>query len=135
MLSFHRHESLGCPRSFLAAVLRSPDADAIRRSNVEGTRNLIAAASEHSPEARVVMASTSLVYTDDLPWPAREADDVDPTAAYPASKVVPSRNSCPAACHRSFFGSASCTAMEIHTSITRSAYSMPGGGTPLMPFT
>lgn len=72
----------------LAAVLRSPDTDAIRRSNIEGTRNLIAAANEHAPSARLILASTSLVYPDDLGWPGRETDLVVPAAAYPASKVT-----------------------------------------------
>lgn len=76
----------------LAAVLRSPDADAIRRANIEGTRNLVEAVAENAPRARIVMASTSLVYGDELPWPARETDEVAPTTPYPASKVSAERD-------------------------------------------
>lgn len=75
----------------LAAVLRSPDADAIRRTNIDGTRNLVDVLTEHAPQARVVLASTSLVYPDDLPRPARESDAVAPAAPYPASKVSAER--------------------------------------------
>jgi nucleoside-diphosphate-sugar epimerase len=49
----------------LAAVFRTPDQDAIWRANLNGTRNLIAAAKAHAPEARFVMASTGLVYDED----------------------------------------------------------------------
>lgn len=72
----------------LAAVLRDPDPSLIQRVNVEGTRNLIDAVRSESPSTRVVMASTSLVYPDDLAWPATESDAVGPVAAYPASKVT-----------------------------------------------
>lgn len=72
----------------LAALLRSPDATAIQRINVEGTRNLVAATRAHAPDARFVLASTSLVYPDDLPYPGREDGDLLPTAPYPASKIV-----------------------------------------------
>ncbi len=72
----------------LAAVLRVLDPDEIRRANVEGTQNLIAAAKAHAPEARIIMASTGLVYNDDIPRPAREDDPANPTRAYPASKLA-----------------------------------------------
>lgn len=72
----------------LAALLRSPDADAIRRVNIHGTRNLVAATREYAPQARFVLASTSLVYPDDLPHPGHEDDQLAPTAPYPASKIV-----------------------------------------------
>ncbi|MFF4770750.1 NAD-dependent epimerase/dehydratase family protein [Streptomyces sp. NPDC001255] len=71
----------------LAAVLRTPDPALITRVNVEGTRNLIAAARAHAPGARVVMASTGLVYGNDLTWPAREDDPTTATRPYPASKI------------------------------------------------
>lgn len=74
-----------------AAVLRTPDADAIWKANLEGTRNLIAAAKAYVPQARFIMASTGLVYDEDLPRPAREDDSAAPTAAYPASKVAAER--------------------------------------------
>ncbi|MGL5008751.1 MAG: NAD-dependent epimerase/dehydratase family protein [Paracoccaceae bacterium] len=72
----------------LAAVLRTPDPDEIWRANLDGTRNLIAAMQQHSPQARFIMASTGLVYNEDSPHPGREEDAVDPKLAYPASKVA-----------------------------------------------
>lgn len=75
----------------LAAVFRTPDTDLIWKSNLEGTRNLIAAAQADAPEARFIMSSTSHVYNIDNPHPGREADPVDPKHAYPASKVAAER--------------------------------------------
>jgi UDP-glucose 4-epimerase len=72
----------------LAAVLRTPDEADIWKANVDGTRNLIVAAKQHAPQARFIMASTSLVYNADSPRPGREDDAVDPKMAYPASKVA-----------------------------------------------
>jgi nucleoside-diphosphate-sugar epimerase len=72
----------------LAAVLRTPDPDQIWRVNLNGTQNLIAAVRAHAPGARVIMASTGLVYDADLPRPAREDDPTYPQMAYPASKVA-----------------------------------------------
>lgn len=72
----------------LAAVLRTPDPEQIQRVNIEGTRNLIEAVQAHAPSARVIMASTNLVYDADLPHPAREDDPTTPQNPYPASKVV-----------------------------------------------
>jgi UDP-glucose 4-epimerase len=72
----------------LAAVFRTPDSDLIWKSNLEGTRNLIAAAKAHAPEARFIMASTGNVYNIDSPRPGREDDATDPKLAYPASKVA-----------------------------------------------
>ena len=43
----------------LAAVFRTQNADDIWRANLDGTKNLIAAAKAHAPHARFVMASTS----------------------------------------------------------------------------
>ncbi|WP_249976908.1 NAD-dependent epimerase/dehydratase family protein [Vreelandella olivaria] len=71
----------------LAAVFRTPDTDLIWKINLEGTRNLIAAAKAHAPKARFIMASTSHVYDPDTPHPGREEDVTNPTLAYPASKV------------------------------------------------
>jgi UDP-glucose 4-epimerase len=71
----------------LAAVFRTRDEAEIWKVNLEGTRNLIAAVQEHSPEARFMMASTSNVYSADITHPGREDDVVTPTLAYPASKV------------------------------------------------
>lgn len=76
----------------LAALLRSPDADAIRQVNVEGTRNLLAVTRTDAPDARFVLASTSLVYPDDLPCPGREDMELAPVAPYPASKIVAERD-------------------------------------------
>ncbi len=72
----------------LAAVFRTQDADLIWKSNLEGTRSLIAAAEAHAPEARFIMASTSNVYSKSSSHPARETDRVEPEQAYPASKVA-----------------------------------------------
>lgn len=72
----------------LAAVFRSPDTDLIWKSNLEGTRNLIAAAKTYAPDARFIFASTSHVYNVNNPHPGREEDEVNPQHAYPASKVA-----------------------------------------------
>ncbi|APO77041.1 NAD-dependent nucleoside-diphosphate-sugar epimerase protein (plasmid) [Rhizobium etli 8C-3] len=72
----------------LAAVFRTPDTDLIWKSNLEGTRNLIAAAKACAPEARFIMASTSNVYDADSPHPGREDDAANPQQAYPASKLA-----------------------------------------------
>jgi UDP-glucose 4-epimerase len=71
----------------LAAVFRTADEDEIWKVNLEGTRNLIAAVKDHAPETRFIMASTSNVYNPDSSHPGREDDPVNPTLAYPASKV------------------------------------------------
>ncbi|WP_172299941.1 NAD(P)-dependent oxidoreductase [Pseudoruegeria sp. HB172150] len=72
----------------LAAVFRTKDTDLIWKSNLEGTRNLIAAAKAHAPAARFILSSTSNVYNADNAHPGREDDPVDPHHAYPASKVA-----------------------------------------------
>lgn len=72
----------------LAAVFRTHDEDLIWKSNLEGTRNLIAATKAYAPDARFIMASTSTVYPADGSRPGSEKDDVAPTEAYPASKVA-----------------------------------------------
>jgi UDP-glucose 4-epimerase len=72
----------------LAAVFRTPDAELIWKSNLEGTRNLIAAVKARAPAARFILASTSNVYNADTPWPGREDDAADPQQAYPASKLA-----------------------------------------------
>jgi nucleoside-diphosphate-sugar epimerase len=72
----------------LAAVFRTPDTDLIWKSNLEGTRNLIAAARAHASQARFIMASTSNVYDMDGSHPGREDDVVEPKLAYPASKLA-----------------------------------------------
>lgn len=72
----------------LAAVFRTPDADLIWKSNLEGTRNLIAAARDRAPKARFIMSSTSNVYDEASAHPGREDDEVAPTHAYPASKLA-----------------------------------------------
>ena len=71
----------------LAAAFRTPNEDEIWKVNLEGTRNLIAAVKDHAPETRFIMASTSHVYNPDSSHPGREDDPVNPTLAYPASKV------------------------------------------------
>jgi len=72
----------------LAAVFRTQDTDLIWKSNLEGTRNLIAAVKADAPNARFIMSSTSNVYNIDNPHPGREDDPVEPKQAYPASKVA-----------------------------------------------
>lgn len=72
----------------LAALFRTEDEESIWRANRDGTRNLIAAAEEHAPEARFIMASTSNVYDDDQMLPGKESDPCTPSAAYPASKIA-----------------------------------------------
>ena len=72
----------------LASVFRTPDTDLVWRSNLEATRNLIAAAEAHAPKARFIMASTSNIYNSDSPHPGREEDAADPKEAYPASKLA-----------------------------------------------
>lgn len=72
----------------LAALFRTADDDAIWRANLDGTRNLVAAAEAHAPASRVVMASTGNVYDADARRPGREGDACAPTAAYPASKLA-----------------------------------------------
>lgn len=46
----------------LAASFRTRDEDLIWAVNHEGTRNLIAAAQQHAPNARFIMASTGPIY-------------------------------------------------------------------------
>jgi UDP-glucose 4-epimerase len=72
----------------LAALFRTDDEHAIWKANLDGTRNLIAAAEVHAPEARFIMASTGNVYNADSLRPARESDPCTPSAAYPASKLA-----------------------------------------------
>jgi len=72
----------------LAEVFRTPDTDLIWKSNLEGTRNLIAAAKAHASGARFIMASTAHVYDADSQRPGREDDAVAPKLAYPASKLA-----------------------------------------------
>ena len=72
----------------LAAVFRTTNDAEIWRANLEGTRHLIAAVKEHAPQARFIMTSTSLVYSNDTMRPGLEDDPVDPKQAYPASKIA-----------------------------------------------
>lgn len=72
----------------LAAVFRTPDLELIWKCNLQGTRNLIAAAKAHAPDARFILASTSNVYGANSPRPGRESDAVAPPQAYPASKLA-----------------------------------------------
>lgn len=71
----------------LAALFRTRDEAEIWKVNLEGTRNLIAAAKEHAPDARFLMASTSNVYDLGGLRPGREDDEVTSSHAYPASKI------------------------------------------------
>lgn len=72
----------------LAALFRTADDDAIWRANLDGTRNLVAAAEAHAAASRFIMASTGNVYDADARRPGREGDASAPTAAYPASKLA-----------------------------------------------
>jgi nucleoside-diphosphate-sugar epimerase len=71
----------------LAAVFRTRDDDQIWTVNSDGTRNLIAAVQQHAPDARFLLASTSNVYDAHSAHPGRESDAVEPTLAYPSSKI------------------------------------------------
>src|ERR1700727_3041238 len=72
----------------LAAVFRTQNEDDIWRANLDGTKNLIAAAKAYVPQARLVMASTGLVYDADASRPGLEDDATHPRLAYPASKIA-----------------------------------------------
>ncbi len=72
----------------LAAVFRTQNEDDIWRANLEGTKNLIAAAKAHSPQSRFVMTSTGLVYDAKASRPGLEDDTTSPKLAYPASKIA-----------------------------------------------
>jgi UDP-glucose 4-epimerase len=72
----------------LAAVFRTQNEEEIWRANLDGTKNLIAAAKAYAPEVRFVMASTGLVYDADANHPGLEEDATHPTLAYPASKIA-----------------------------------------------
>jgi UDP-glucose 4-epimerase len=72
----------------LAAVFRTQNDDDIWRANLDGTKNLIAAAKTLAPRARFVMASTGLVYDAHASRPGLEADATNPKLAYPASKIA-----------------------------------------------
>jgi nucleoside-diphosphate-sugar epimerase len=77
----------------LAAVLRSSDADQIRRANLEATRRLADTALD-AGVGRFVFTSTTLVYPGGLGRPASEDDEPAPAAAwgpYPASKAEAER--------------------------------------------
>lgn len=71
-----------------AAVLRTQNEQDIWQANLDGTKNLIAAAKAYAPRARFIMASTGLVYDADASRPGREEDETHPTLAYPASKIA-----------------------------------------------
>jgi nucleoside-diphosphate-sugar epimerase len=77
----------------LAAVFRTQNEDDIWRANLDGTKNLIAAAKVHAPQARFVMASTGLVYDANASRPGLEDDATHPKLAYPASKMQRRTNS------------------------------------------
>lgn len=72
----------------LAAVFRTQDKALMWRSNLDGTRALIAAVKANAPQARFIFVSTSNVYASEQVRPGREDDAVAPSQAYPASKVA-----------------------------------------------
>jgi UDP-glucose 4-epimerase len=72
----------------LAAGSRTQNEDDIWRANLDGTKNLIAAAKARAPQVRFVMASTGLVYDADASHPGLEDDATNPKLAYPASKIA-----------------------------------------------
>lgn len=75
----------------LASVFRTSDNELIWKSNLDATRNLIAAAKAHAPEVRFIMASTTNVYDVNSARPGREDDPAEPVHAYPASKLAAER--------------------------------------------
>lgn len=72
----------------LAAVFRTQNEEDIWRANLDGTKNLIAAAKAYAPQIRFIMASTGLVYDADASHPGLEEDVTSPRLAYPASKIA-----------------------------------------------
>ncbi len=80
----------------LAGVFRTEDEDAIRSTNLGGTRILVAAVPEHTRGARLVMSSTRETSTTqtqrgrsaDPTRPSLETEACSPTAMYGASKVA-----------------------------------------------
>ena len=72
----------------LAAGFRTQNEDDIWRANLDGTKNLIAAAKARAPQVRFVMASTGLVYDADASHPGLEDDATNPKLAYPVSKIA-----------------------------------------------
>ncbi|AKK29894.1 NAD(P)-dependent oxidoreductase [Mycobacterium sp. EPa45] len=72
----------------LAASFRTTDTGLIWKSNLEGSRNLIAATQSHAPRVRFIMASTAWIYDADAKRPGREDDPAAPTLDYPASKLA-----------------------------------------------
>jgi nucleoside-diphosphate-sugar epimerase len=70
----------------LAAFFRGNDADLIRRTDVDGTKNVAQAILRQNKNIRLIFPSTSLIY-DSKTAPAREDDEVNPPMPYPASKV------------------------------------------------
>ncbi len=71
----------------LAAFFRSQDTERILSVNIDGTKNLVEAAIKINDDVRFIFSSTSNVYSN-VAAPGLETDDVNPTAAYPASKVA-----------------------------------------------
>ncbi len=74
----------------LAAFFRSPDEAQVRATNDEGTLALAQAAIQAGVQ-RFIFTSTSLVYSTKPGHLAQEDDTVQPTQAYPASKVAAER--------------------------------------------
>ncbi|EIN0285736.1 epimerase [Salmonella enterica subsp. enterica serovar Newport] len=72
----------------LAAMFRTQETEQIWKINFEGTRNLLDAAKKVSPDCRLILASTGLVYGAGSDRPSRECDQVSPVRDYPASKVA-----------------------------------------------
>jgi nucleoside-diphosphate-sugar epimerase len=64
------------------------DPDAVSAVNVDGTRNLLQAISEHTPEARVLMASSGSVYGPGVAGRVFQEDDgLNPQNPYARSKA------------------------------------------------
>ncbi len=78
----------------LAAVFRTRDEAEIWRANFDGTRNLINVVKQHAPQARFIMTSTALVYSNETTRPGLEEDELEPTLAYPASKLAAEKELC-----------------------------------------
>jgi nucleoside-diphosphate-sugar epimerase len=72
----HQNPDIAAFESIAAVVRTQNNEDDIWRANLDGMRNLIAAAVALTPQSRFVMASTGLVYDADASHPGLE-DEIE----------------------------------------------------------